>query len=296
MPLSLRRSALYMPANNQRAVDKARSLPVDMVILDLEDSVAPDAKDAARRGVIDALNTGGYAHREMLVRTSAPGSDGWQPDTAILSACRPDGVLVPKIDTPADVFSVCRQLDRLDPDGEVDVWLMMETPASVLNAAAIGEAAAAESRVQGFAIGTNDLVKDTGVSDCGVRQYLLPWILHYLLVARVHGLVVLDGVFNDFRDQDGYAAECRQGRDLGMDGKTLIHPSQIALCNQLFSPSPDAVAEAQRIVDAFSQPGTEGLGVLNIDGRMVERLHLSMAERLLDRYRRLQELEPQPSA
>lgn len=273
-----RRSALYMPASNPRALEKARSLPADVVILDLEDSVAPEAKHAARGNVLQALAAGGFGRREVVVRVNGLDTPWGRDDLAAVGPAGADAVLVPKVSAAADILTV---RDALGANASAGIWAMMETPAAMLGAAGI---AAARAEVPGFSVmvmGTNDLAKDTRARLLPGRAAFQPWLATCLAAARSQGLDILDGVFNDLEDAAGFEAECTQGRDMGFDGKTLIHPRQLEPCNRLFSPSQDEVAWARRIAGVFEQPENRGLGVVRLDGRMVERLHAEMARRTL---------------
>jgi citrate lyase subunit beta/citryl-CoA lyase len=269
-----RRSVLYMPGANARALDKARSLAADAVILDLEDSVAPDAKAEARDRVAEAVKAKGFGAREVVVRINALDTP-WGPDdmTAAVAA-RPDAILVPKVSSAADVGRAAAAMTG----SPAALWVMVETPLSILNARAI---AGAGGPLACLVLGTNDLVKETRMNPGNGRAALLPLLVTTVLAARAFGLDVIDGVYNDFRDEQGFAAECRQGRDLGMDGKTLIHPAQLATCNAVFAPSPDEIAWSNRVIAAFGTLENTGKGVITVDGRMVERLHLAMAERVV---------------
>jgi len=273
-----RRSALFMPASNARAVAKARTLPVDVVILDLEDAVAPDAKAAAREQAAMALREG-FGPREVVVRINGIGAPGHDADLAAVAAAAPDAVLVPKVSGGEDV----RQLaDALDAAGSsARLWLMIESAAAVLNIREIARASVVSGRVAAFVMGPNDLARETRARLVPGRAPMLPWLMDCLAAARVAGVDILDGVYNDIADADGFVRECEQGRDMGFDGKTLIHPSQIAACNAAFSPSAAEVKEARAIAAAFAGPEAAGQGVVMLDGRMVERLHAQMAARVL---------------
>jgi len=274
-----RRSVLYMPGSNARAMEKARELPVDAVILDLEDAVAPDAKAKARELIVEALHKGGFGRREVLVRINGLDTAWWRDDLAIADA-GPDAVLVPKISTPEQLRDVAKHLTGVRSAEKVRIWAMMETPLAMLNAGDIAAAALdGDTRLAGFVMGTNDLAKDTRARILPGRAPMLPWLMNCVAAARAFGLDILDGVYNDLANADGFAAECAQARDLGFDGKTLIHPRQIAPCNAAFSPSDDEVAWARKIIAAFDQPDHADKGVIQIDGRMVERLHADMARR-----------------
>ena len=286
--LRLRRSVLYVPAGNPRARAKAASLDWDAVVFDLEDAVAPDAKARARGGLVQAVRghaaDGRYGGREVVVRINGTDTADFAADLDAVASCRPHGVLLPKIDGPdalAVVADACRA--RSLADG-LRLWAMVETPAALLSLDAIATAGVAASpRLDCLVIGTNDLAKDTGVSMADGRLHLRPWLMQAVLVAKRHRLAVLDGVWNDFADRAGFEAECAEGRAMGFDGKTLIHPTQIDAANRAFGATPDELAEAQRIVDAFARPEHAGAGVVNLGGRMAERLHLAQAERLLAR-------------
>jgi citrate lyase subunit beta/citryl-CoA lyase len=273
-----RRSALYMPGSNARALEKARSLPADVVILDLEDSVAPDAKALARDTVLRAVAEGGFGAREVVVRINGLDTPWGIDDLAALSRTQVDAVLVPKVSSRAAVVAVQAWLG---PGSSIAIWAMMETPLAILSAA---EIASARAEVQGFCtmvMGTNDLAKETRATLLPGRAAFQSWLATCLIAARSTGLDIIDGVFNDLDDVSGFEAECRQGRDMGFDGKTLIHPRQIEPCNQVFSPSSGELAWAERIAHLFDLPENKSLGVVRVDGRMVERLHAEMAQRTL---------------
>src|SRR4051812_43088052 len=282
MTVRPRRSVLYMPASNARAIDKARTLPVDAVILDLEDSVAPEAKAAAREQMLQAMTAGGFGARETIVRINALDTSWWLDDLNAVAKARPDAVLVPKVSTPGRLEDVAERLVDISADHRIRVWAMMETPLAVLNAREIAAAASdVETRLAVFVMGTNDLAKESRARIAPGRAPMLPWLMNCVAAARAYGLDIVDGVFNDLSDTDSFARECAQGRDMGFDGKTLIHPSQIAACNTAFSPSADEVAQARKIIAAFDLPENSGKGVVQLDGRMVERLHADMARRTL---------------
>ena len=267
-----RRSVLYMPASNARALEKARTLDADALILDLEDSVAPEARDAARDQVVAAVKAGGYGRRELVIRINGLDTPWGEADMKAAVAAGPHAILVPKIATPEDVMRAAALLG----DGKAALWVMMETPMAVLNAR---EIAGADPWLSCMVIGTNDLLKETRARSTGGRFSLVPMLSTCVLAARAFGLDVIDGVYNDIRDADGFRAECEQGRDLGMDGKTLIHPGQIATCNAVFSPEAEEVAWSRKVIAAFDLPENADKGVITIDGKMVERLHLAIAER-----------------
>jgi citrate lyase subunit beta / citryl-CoA lyase len=273
-----RRSVLYMPGSNPRALEKGRDLPADAIILDLEDAVAPEAKLQARDAVVRALRQG-FGEREVLVRINGLDTRWWVEDINAVAAVRPDGVLVPKVSSP-QLQDLAARLVDMGTDPHVRVWAMMETPLAMLNVGDIAAAALdSETRLAGFVMGTNDLAKDTRAHLVAGRSPMVPWLMNCVAAARAYGLDILDGVYNDIGDADGFAAECRQARDFGFDGKTLIHPRQIEPCNAAFSPSKEDVETARKILAAFDLPENENKGVLQVDGRMIERLHAEMARR-----------------
>jgi citrate lyase subunit beta/citryl-CoA lyase len=277
MTIRPRRSVLYMPGSNARAMEKARELPADAVIFDLEDAVAPDAKAKARELIVEALKKDGFGHREVLVRINGLDTAWWRDDLAV-AAAGPDAVLVPKVSTPEQLHEVAKHLTGVRADAAARIWFMMETPLAMLNARDIAAAARdRDTRLAGFVMGTNDLAKDTRARIVPGRAPMLPWLMNCVAAARAYGLDILDGVYNELGNAEGFAAECREAHDLGFDGKTLIHPQQIAPCNAAFSPSEEEVAWARKIIAAFDQPENANKGVIQIDGRMVERLHADMA-------------------
>jgi citrate lyase subunit beta/citryl-CoA lyase len=279
MTVRPRRSVLYMPGSNPRALEKARELPADVLILDLEDAVAPEAKLQARDAVVKAIQQG-FGDREVLVRINGLDTRWWVEDIDAAASARPDAVLVPKVSSPRQLQDLAARLVDMGTDPHVRVWAMMETPLAMLNVRDIAAAALdSETRLAGFVMGTNDLAKDTRARLVPGRAPMLPWLMNCLAAARAYGLDILDGVYNDIGDAEGFAAECRQARDLGFDGKTLIHPRQIEPCNEAFSPTPEEVDAARKIIAAFDLPENENKGVLQINGRMVERLHAEMARR-----------------
>jgi citrate lyase subunit beta/citryl-CoA lyase len=280
MTVRPRRSVLYMPGSNARALEKARELPADGLILDLEDAVAPEAKAQARDAIVKALQSGGFGEREVMVRINGLDTQWWVEDFNAAIAAKPNAVLLPKISDPAQLEDVAERLVDLGADPRIRVWAMMETPLAMIN---VGEIAAAaldtETRLAGFVMGTNDLAKDTRARLVPGRAPMLPWLMNCVAAARAYGLDILDGVYNDLGNAEGFAEECRQARDLGFDGKTLIHPKQIEPCNAAFSPTPEEVEVARKMIAAFDLPENANKGVIQIDGRMVERLHAEMARR-----------------
>ncbi|MGB7412150.1 MAG: CoA ester lyase [Sphingopyxis granuli] len=277
LPFKPRRTALYLPAINARAVAKARTLPVDIVILDLEDAVAPERKEEARNAAVAAAQEGGFGDRELIIRANGLDTPWWRDDLVAAARSGADGVLVPKVGSAADIAR-CADLLRDAPAG-LSLWAMIETCAAVVALPAIA-AAAEGSRLAAMVLGTNDLAKEMRAALTPDRLAFLPILTSAVIAARAHGLIVLDGVCNDFQDIDRFEAECRQGLVLGFDGKTIIHPRQVDPCNAVYSPTPDEVRWAERIIAAFDAPDHAGKGVVQIDGQMVERLHLDDARRV----------------
>jgi len=277
-----RRSLLFMPGSNARALEKARLLPADGLILDLEDAVAPDAKATARDQVATAVAAKGFGHREVLVRINALDSPWWLDDIAMAAKVKPDGILVPKVSSVQDLTAVADRLSDLNADMAIRVWIMIETARGVLHAEELAaQAHDSEARLAGFVFGPNDISRETGIRMLPGRSPMIPMITHCILAARVHGLVVLDGPYSDIANIDGFAQECAQARDLGFDGKTLIHPGQIDACNATFTPPADDVAQARAILAAFERPENRGRGAIQLDGRMVERLHAEIARKTI---------------
>jgi citrate lyase subunit beta/citryl-CoA lyase len=274
-PARPRRSALYMPGGNARALEKARSLPADVVILDLEDSVAPDAKAEARAVACEAVKAGGFGPREVVVRVNGLDTPWGADDLAAAATAGPDAILLPKVSSPEDVAIAAARVG-----GRTRLWAMIETCQAVFRLDALG-AASREHGVDVWVIGGNDLVKEMRCRPGADRAPLLPALAMSVMAARAHGLAILDGVYNDIPDLDGLAAECAQGQAFGFDGKSLIHPSHLAAANAAFTPAEDEVAWARSVVTAYAAPENAGKGVLKVDGRMVERLHLAQAERLI---------------
>lgn len=271
------RSVLYVPGVNERALDRARELPVDGLILDLEDAVAPQAKERARELACAAVRSGAYGERTVAIRVNAIGAQWHEADLAAAAAVRPDAIVVPKIGSSDDVLAIERSLDDLG-DHETCLWAMLETPAAVLRA---GEIAAAGTRLSVLVMGTNDLLAELQAPDLAGRRPLELSLALCLLAARAAGRMILDGVHNDVHDAAGFEAECVSGRALGFDGKTLIHPSQIAICNETFTPSDSELERARRVVEAFDQAVQAGNGLCVVDGRLIEALHVRAARRVL---------------
>jgi citrate lyase subunit beta / citryl-CoA lyase len=280
MTIRPRRSVLYMPGSNARALEKAKTLAADGVILDLEDSVAPDAKETARRQVVEAVKAGGFGRREVFIRINGVDTPWHADDLTAAAHAAPDAILVPKVSSADTLELVGRRLLDMHIDLKTRVWAMIETPLAIFNILSIAaEARDSETRLAGFVMGTNDLAKDTRARLVSGRAPMLPWLTTCLAAARIHGIDILDGVYNDIGNAEGFAKECAQGVELGFDGKTLIHPNQIEPCNKAFSPSADEVAQARKMIAAFDLPENKGKGVVSLDGRMVERLHADMARR-----------------
>lgn len=280
MNIRPRRSVLYMPGANERALEKARSIPADALILDLEDSVAPEAKAEARTRVAAAVAARGYGGRELIVRINGLDTPWGIDDLKMAAAAGPDAVLVPKVARPGDIVNVSRIHGAMGGADSTRMWAMMETPMAIFNVREIASVHQV-ARLACLVLGTNDLLKESRAGAAGGRFAILPWLSTTLLAARAYGLDVIDGVYNDFKDEAGFRAECEQGRTLGMDGKTLIHPGQVALCNQLFAPAPEDVVWSRKVMAAFAAPDNATRGVITVEGRMVERLHLAMAERVV---------------
>lgn len=273
-----RRSALYLPGNNARAMEKARTLSADVLIFDLEDAVGPDAKAESRAKVCDAISSGGYRPREIVVRVNGLGTDWHDDDLAAVAASTADGVLVPKVESGEQVQALATVLDTLDAPTSLRLWVMIETPRAILR---VEEIASASDRLAGLVVGTNDLVNDLHSLHVPGRAPVLPALALAMLGARAAGKAILDGVFNNITDEAGFRAEARQGREMGFDGKTLIHPSQLAPANEVFGPSPEELTDARKIVSAYEQAQATGDSVITVDGRMIESLHVRDAQRIL---------------
>jgi citrate lyase subunit beta/citryl-CoA lyase len=277
-----RRSVLYMPGSNAKAVAKARGLPADAVILDLEDSVAPDAKVAARAQVVQAVREGGFGAREVVVRVNGAHTPWGEADLAAAISAAPDAILLPKIDGPGGIMLAARALSDARAPEKTRLWAMMETPMAILSAGSIAATAAdPTARLEVLVMGLNDLAKETRARLTPGRATFSTWLALCVAAARAHGCDILDGVYNDIGDLGGFRDECEQGREMGLDGKTLIHPSQIEICNEVFAPSATEVESARAIIEAFALPENAGRGVIQLNGRMVERLHAELAERTL---------------
>jgi len=287
-----RRSVLYMPGSNARALEKARTLPADGIIIDLEDAVAPEAKDAARIQTLAAVKAGGYGRREIAIRVNGHGTPWSEADLKAAASSGADAVLLPKVQSPDDLQAARMVLGAAGAPPTLTLWAMMETPLAMLNAAQIAAAGPADAfPLAVFVMGTNDLAKETRASLGGGRLGMLPWLAICIAAARAYGIEVLDGVYNSIGEADGFKAECEQGRLIGMDGKTLVHPSQIAPCNAVFSPDAADVAWAHKVIDAFALPENAGKGVIMVDGRMAEIMHAEMARRTVAIAGMIEEME-----
>jgi citrate lyase subunit beta/citryl-CoA lyase len=277
-----RRSLLFMPGSNARALEKARNLPADGLILDLEDAVAPDAKAAAREQIAKAVAARGFGKREVLIRINALDTPWWIDDVTMAGKAKPDGILVPKISSVQDLSAIADRLSDVGADMSIRVWAMIETARAVLHAEELAASSRdSEMRLAGFVFGPNDIARETRIRMQPGRAAMLPMITHCILATRLHGLEILDGPYSDFSNPEGFAQECAQGRDLGFDGKTLIHPGQIEACNAIFTPPAEEVAHARKIIAAFERPENAARGAIQLDGQMVERLHADMARRTI---------------
>lgn len=272
-----RRSVLYMPSSNARALEKAKSIPADALIFDLEDAVAPDAKATAREQACQAVADGGYGGREVTIRCNGLDTPWGADDLAAAAAAGPAAIVVPKVSGAAHLGRLTEVLEGAGVPDHTALWPMIETPAGVFNVREI----AAFPRVAAFVLGTNDLAKELRAALLPGRAALVPHLATALLGAREAGIACLDGVFNDTKDAEGFEAECRHGAQLGFDGKTLIHPNQVDVANRVWAPTEDEVAFAHRVVDAFAEAERDGRGVVTVDGRMIENLHRDNALRTL---------------
>jgi citrate lyase subunit beta / citryl-CoA lyase len=273
-----RRSVLYMPGANERALEKAKGLAADALILDLEDAVAPDAKAEARERVCAAVASGEYGNRELTVRANGLDTEWHAADVAAIAEAGPDAIVVPKIDSVDAVRAVEDALEAAGAPDRTRIWAMVETPVAMLRAQ---EIAGSSERLAVLVMGTNDLAKELHAEHVPGRQPLITGLSLCLLAARAAGKVILDGVYNDIGNAEGFEAECVQGRQMGFDGKTLIHPSQLEPCNRVFAPSEAEVERAQTIIAAFEEAEAAGRGVVTVDGRMVENLHVEQARRTI---------------
>ena len=282
-----RRSVLYMPGSNARAMEKAASLPADALILDLEDAVAPDAKATARQQVTDAVGNG-YGHREVAIRVNGLSTPWYGDDLDTIAEASPDAVLIPKVNNAEDVTRIEADLADAGVADSVRMWAMLETPEAVLSAASI---CAASDRLEVLVMGTNDLITELQVSNVEGRLPLITSLSWCVLAARRSGKAIIDGVYNDLADLEGFVAECQQGLELGFDGKTVIHPRQLNDANRIFAPSDEQIAAAHQVVEAFRDAQEAGEGVATVDGQMVEELHVRQAQRLIAKAERIAALD-----
>ena len=272
-----RRSVLYMPAANERALDKAKSLPADALIFDLEDAVSPDAKPDARRNAVAAARSGEYGNKEITIRCNGLETQWGADDLTAAAMAGVSAVVIPKINSVREVEAVSSALATAGAPGSMKIWAMIETPTAIFDVRAI----AAHPRVQTLVMGTNDLAKELRATQVRGRAPLIHHLATALLAAREAGKIILDGVFNDIKDADAFRDECLQGAQMGFDGKTLIHPSQVEIANDVWAPTADEVDYAQRVIAAFEEATAEGRGVITVDGRMIENLHVDNARRVL---------------
>ena len=275
-----RRSCLYMPGANAKALEKAKTLPADVLLLDLEDSVAPEAKAEARAQVAAAVKERGYGRREVIIRVNALSTPWGADDITAAGAAAPDGMLAPKVESAAQVRELDAAMSAAGFSAGATLWVMIETPRAILNIAEIA-AAANGTRLAAFVLGLNDLAKETRARAGITRAPFFAALSLAVTAARAHGLTAIDGVYNDIADAAGFEAECRQGLDFGFDGKTLIHPSQIESANTVFAPSAEELTRARAVIAAFAFPENAGKGVIKVDGRMTELLHLEEARRIV---------------
>ncbi len=280
-----RRSVLYMPGANERALEKAKGIDADALILDLEDAVSPDAKPEARERVCAAVTSGEYGHRELTIRVNGIGTEWHAADIAAAAKAGPDAVLVPKVNSAAEVLQLVAELEDAGAPDTTALWAMVETPIALLQAA---EIAAAHDRLTVIVMGTNDVVNETyGLHVPGRNPVVLTSLSIALLAARAAGKVILDGVYNDVKNLEGFDAEARQGREMGFDGKTLIHPSQVEPANAVFGPSDEEIEHAKAMISTFEEGKAAGQGVVTFNGRMVEELHVRDARRILAQHEAL---------
>jgi citrate lyase subunit beta / citryl-CoA lyase len=277
-----RRSVLYMPGSNARALEKAKTIAADALILDLEDAVAPDAKAAAREQVCAAVKEGGYGPRELVIRVNALDTPWGEADLAAAAAAAPDAILIPKVSSPEALVAIGMRLRRHGAAERTRVWAMVETPLAILRAEAIASAANdVDTRLDCLVMGTNDLAKESRARFTPDRAPMMPWLMTALAAARAYDLDIVDGVFNVLSDEAGFRSECEQGRDCGFDGKTLIHPNQVPVANEVFAPPAAEVERSRAVIAAFERPENRSKGAIAIDGRMVERLHAEIARRTM---------------
>ena len=277
--LTPRRSVLYMPGANERALEKAKALDADALILDLEDSVAPDSKAIGRENVCAAVRSGEYGHRELAIRVNSIGTEWHDDDIKAAAEAGPDAILVPKVESAAQVHELVAKIEAAGAPASTQLWAMIETPIALLHAE---EIAAAHERLTVIVMGTNDIVNETyGLHVPGRNPLVLTSLAWTLLAVRAAGKVIIDGVYNNVKDPEGFDAETKQGREMGFDGKTLIHPTQVEPANAVFSPSVADIERAKGMIEAFDEAAREGKGVATFNGKMVEELHIRDAKRIL---------------
>ncbi len=269
-----RRSVLYMPAANERALEKAKTIAADALIFDLEDAVAPDAKEQARTNAVAAAQSGEYGHREVTIRCNGLDTPWGADDITAAATSGAAAVVIPKVNSHAYLDEVERQLDTAGAPAELSIWAMIETPTALLDIRSIAH----HSRVNVLVMGTNDLVKELRLGSSADRSSLVPHLATALVGAREAGKIILDGVYNDVRDPDGFLTEARQGKLLGFDGKTLVHPNQVEPTNEVWAPTDDEVDFSRRVIEAFEAAEAQGQGVITVDGRMIENLHVDNAD------------------
>jgi citrate lyase subunit beta/citryl-CoA lyase len=274
---SVLRSVLYMPSSNARALEKAKALPADGIIFDLEDAVAPDAKELARSQACEAASSGQYGGRTLTIRCNGLDTPWGADDLAAAATAGASAVVIPKVSGAAHLGEVANALEKAGAPDSLSIWAMVETPTAVFDVRDI----AGFERVSVLVLGTNDLAKELRAALVPGRAPLLPHLATTLLAAREAGVTILDGVYNDVKDLDGFEAECRQGMEMGFDGKTLIHPTQVEVANRVWAPSEDEVSHARRVIEAFDEAQRDGRGVVTVDGRMIENLHVANAQRTL---------------
>ncbi len=278
----VRRSVLFMPASNRRALTRAPDLGSDGVIFDLEDSVSIENQAEARENLLEMVRGRDFGSKETIIRISAPGSNEYSSDIEVALQCSPDAILVPMVEDAGVLHDLAEMIDTANTGnngGDIDIWAMIETPRAIVN---LKEITSVGGRLNCLVVGPNDLARETGVAMATGRAAMIAWLMDVVAHGRANGLALLDGVFNAFRDEQGLIGECRQGASMGFDGKTLIHPAQIEAANQAFSPTGEQVAHAQRVVDLFGKPENLTKNALQLDGEMVERLHFDNAKNLLD--------------
>ncbi|RAN31517.1 hypothetical protein HY11_07055 [Hyphomonas pacifica] len=285
-----RRSCLYMPGANERALEKAKGLQADTLILDLEDAVAPEAKEAARESIRTAVTAGGYGHREIVVRMNGLETEWGQADLKMAVEAGADAILAPKVIDGGDIDRLNDAMSRAGAPDTMGLWVMIEMPKAILNIQDIAEAAG-RTRLTTFVMGTNDLAKEYRARMTPDRLAFQTALGLSIAAARAYDIIAIDGVYNDIKNEDGLIAECEQGRDMGFDGKTLIHPSQLDAANRIFAPSPHDVEHAQAVIEAFADPENAGKGVLKVNGKMTELLHLDEARRTVAMAEAIREFE-----